>query len=249
MLKFALMALSPFVLSLFLKDIIMKKIALLALCATMLFACKNGNSDKPAVKEEQPKEEKVVTMKSEEPVLEIKTNMGTIKVRLYKETPLHRDNFFKLATTGFYNGTLFHRVIPGFMIQAGDPLSKDPDAVAKYGTGGPGYNVPAEFRSEFKHKKGALAAARKGDAANPNRESSGSQFYIVQDAAACAQLDGAYTVFGETIEGLEIIDKIAAVPTGAAKKDLPNSPVIIESITVVESETPAEQPQTVENAQ
>ncbi len=227
----------------------MKKIALLALCATMLFACKNGNSDKPAVKEEQPKEEKVVTMKSEEPVLEIKTNMGTIKVQLYKETPMHRDNFFKLATTGFYNGTLFHRVIPGFMIQAGDPLSKDPNAVAKYGTGGPGYNVPAEFRPELKHKKGALAAARKGDAANPNRESSGSQFYIVQDAAACAQLDGAYTVFGETIEGLEIIDKIAAVPTGAAKRDLPNSPVVIESITVVESVTPAEQPQTVENAQ
>lgn len=227
----------------------MKKIALFALCATVLFACKNGSSDKPAVKEEQPKEEKVVTMKSEEPVLEIKTNMGTIKVQLYKETPMHRDNFFKLATTGFYNGTLFHRVIPGFMIQAGDPLSKDPNAVAKYGTGGPGYNVPAEFRPELKHKKGALAAARKGDAANPNRESSGSQFYIVQDAAACAQLDGAYTVFGETIEGLEIIDKIAAVPTGAAKRDLPNSPVVIESITVVESETPAEQPQTVENAQ
>jgi cyclophilin family peptidyl-prolyl cis-trans isomerase len=181
-------------------------------------------------------------MKSEEPVLEIKTNMGTIKVKLYKETPLHRDNFFKLATTGFYNGLLFHRVIPGFMIQAGDPLSKDPAQVKKYGTGGPGYNVPAEILPELKHKKGALAAARKGDAANPNRESSGSQFYIVQDAQACAQLDGAYTVFGETLEGLEVIDKIAAVPTGAAKKDLPNTPVVIESVTVVDVpvEVPAE---------
>ena len=124
----------------------MKKIALFALCATLLFACKNGSSDKPAVKEEQPKEEKVAVMKSEEPILEIKTNLGTMKVKLYKETPLHRDNFFKLATQKFYDGTQFHRVIPGFMIQAGDPLSKDPNAVAKYGTGGPGYNVPAEFR-------------------------------------------------------------------------------------------------------
>ena len=226
----------------------MKKSLLMAVCAIALFACKNGSSDKPAVKEEQPKKENVVVMKSEEPVLEIKTNMGTMKVKLYKDTPLHRDNFFKLATTNFYNGTQFHRVIKGFMIQAGDPLSKDPNAVAKYGTGGPGYNVPAEILPELKHKKGALAAARKGDAANPNRESSGSQFYIVQDADACAQLDGAYTVFGETIEGFDVIDKIAAVPTGAAKRDLPNTPVIIESITVVDTpaeapvETPAETP-------
>jgi cyclophilin family peptidyl-prolyl cis-trans isomerase len=220
----------------------MKKTILMAACAIALFACKNNSSEKPAVVEEQPKKENVVEMKSEEPVLEIKTNMGTIKVKLYKETPLHRDNFFKLATTGFYNGLLFHRVIPGFMIQAGDPLSKDPAQVKKYGTGGPGYNVPAEILPELKHKKGALAAARKGDAANPNRESSGSQFYIVQDAEACAQLDGAYTVFGETLEGLEVIDKIAAVPTGAAKKDLPNTPVVIESITVVDVpvEAPAE---------
>ena len=122
----------------------MKKIALFALCASVLFACKNGNSDKPAVKEEQPKEENVVKMKSEEPVFEIKTNLGTIKVKLYKETPLHRDNFFKLATQKFYDGIQFHRVINGFMIQTGDPLSKDPNAVAKYGTGGPGYNVPAD---------------------------------------------------------------------------------------------------------
>ncbi|MBP3343183.1 MAG: peptidylprolyl isomerase [Bacteroidales bacterium] len=188
-------------------------------------------------------------MKSEEPVFEIKTNLGTIKVKLYKETPLHRDNFFKLATQKFYDGIQFHRVINGFMIQTGDPLSKDPNAVAKYGTGGPGYNVPAEFRPELKHKKGALAAARKGDAANPNRESSGSQFYIVQDEKACAQLDGAYTVFGETIEGLDIIDKIASVPTGAVKRDLPNTPVIIESITEIEPEAPVAQPQATENAQ
>ena len=227
----------------------MKKSLLMAVCAVALFACKNRSSEKPAVIEEQPKAENVVVMKSEEPVMEIKTNMGTIKIKLYKETPLHRDNFFKLATTGFYNGVQFHRVIPGFMIQAGDPLSKDPAQVQKYGTGGPGYNVPAEILPDFKHKKGALAAARKGDAANPNRESSGSQFYLVQDEGACAQLDGAYTVFGETIEGLDVIDKIAAVPTGAAKRDLPNTPVVIESITVVDTETPAEQPQATENAQ
>ena len=127
----------------------MKKTILMAACAIALFACKNNSSEKPAVVEEQPKKENVVEMKSEEPVLEIKTNMGTIKVKLYKETPLHRDNFFKLATTGFYNGLLFHRVIPGFMIQAGDPLSKDPAQVKKYGTGGPGYNVPAEILPEL----------------------------------------------------------------------------------------------------
>ena len=212
------------------------KITLLLVCAVALFACKNNSSDKPAVKEEQKETKTVAKMKSEEPIFEIQTNLGSIKIKLYKETPLHRDNFFKLATQGFYDGIQFHRVINGFMIQAGDPLSKDPAQIAKYGTGGPGYTVPAEILPQFRHKKGALAAARKGDTANPNRESSGSQFYIVQDEAACAQLDGAYTVFGETIEGIELIDKIASVPTGAQKRDLPNEPVTIISITDITPE-------------
>src|SRR5574344_832694 len=99
------------------------------------------------------------------------------------------------------------------MIQGGDPLTKDTLNVDRYGTGGPGYTIPAEFIAAHKHKKGALAAARKGDVANPQRESSGSQFYIVENPQSCAQLDGQYTVFGETIEGLDVIDKIAATPT------------------------------------
>lgn len=212
------------------------KILLLALCASLLFACKNSSSEKPAVKE-QPANEIVEKVRAEEPVFEIKTNLGTIKVKLYKETPLHRDNFVKLVDQKFFDGILFHRVISGFMIQAGDPLSKDPSQVAKYGTGGPGYTIPAEILPQFTHKKGALAAARKGDKANPNRESSGSQFYIVHNPEACASLDGQYTIFGETIEGLDVVDNIAAVATGAAKRDLPNEPVTIISIREIEPET------------
>ncbi len=164
----------------------------------------------------------------EEPVFDIVTNLGTIKVRLYKNTPKHRDNFEKLALTGYFNNMLFHRVINGFMIQTGDPYSKDKSAEAqqKIGQGGPGYTIPAEFVPEYKHKKGALAAARRGDVANPLKESSGSQFYLVQDERACAQLDGEYTVFGETLEGLDIIDRIAAVATDAMDKPVGDVKII-----------------------
>ena len=178
------------------------------------------------------KMEKTISELSEEPVLDIITNLGTMTVKLYSGTPKHRDNFVKLALSGFYNGVLFHRVINGFMIQAGDPLSKDEAQKASWGTGGPGYTVPAEFVPEYRHKKGALAAARRGDAANPYKESSGSQFYIVQDERACAQLDGAYTVFGEVIEGLPVIDKIASVQTDV--RDRPVNPVKIVTIKVHE---------------
>ena len=206
-----------------------------------LVACKNGGEkaakeQQPAVMEEQSaaQERKFV----EEPVFDINTNMGTITVKLYAQTPLHRDNFVKLVYDNFYDGILFHRVINGFMIQAGDPLTKDPNAAARYGTGGPGYTIPAEIIPELKHKKGALAAARKGDAANPNRESSGSQFYIVQDEKTCAQLDGAYTVFGETIDGFDVIDKIAAVQTG--QRDLPVTPVkIVDIVEVIQDDAAA----------
>ena len=183
-------------------------------------------------KEDSLKMEKTISELSEEPVLDIITNLGTMTVKLYSGTPKHRDNFVKLALSGFYNGVLFHRVINGFMIQAGDPLSKDGAQKAAWGTGGPGYTVPAEFVPEYRHKKGALAAARRGDAANPYKESSGSQFYIVQDERACAQLDGAYTVFGEVIEGLPVIDKIASVQTDG--RDCPLNPVKIVTIKVHE---------------
>ena len=109
----------------------------------------------------------------------IKTTEGDITVRLYDETPRHRDNFLKLAQEGYYNGTLFHRVIKNFMIQGGDPNSKGAPAGVQLGTGGPGYTIPAEIQSQFIHKRGALAAARQGDEVNPERASSGSQFYIV----------------------------------------------------------------------
>ena len=168
---------------------------------------------------------------AEEPVFDIITTMGTIRIKLYSDTPKHKANFAKLALEGFYDGILFHRIINGFMIQTGDPLTKDPANKSMYGTGGPGYNVPAEFVPAHKHIKGALAAARRGDAANPLKESSGSQFYIVQDPRTCAQLDGAYTVFGETIEGLDVIDKIARVDTDP--RDCPISPVKIVKIELV----------------
>lgn len=112
--------------------------------------------------------------------VKISTTLGDITVRLYDETPLHRDNFLKLASEGYFNGTLFHRVIKDFMVQGGDPDSKGAPAGKSLGTGGPGYNVPAEIQpATLFHKRGALSAARLGDEVNPTKESSGSQFYIV----------------------------------------------------------------------
>lgn len=183
------------------------------------------------VQQAQKTAERIAAM-PEEPVFNILTNFGEIKVKLYADTPKHRENFAKLAFDGFYDGVMFHRIINGFMIQAGDPLSKDDAQKAKWGTGGPGYTVPAEILPEHTHKKGALAAARRGDRANPLRESSGSQFYLVQDAAACSALDGQYTVFGETVSGLDVIDKIAAVQTDDS--DCPVQPVRIITVKLVE---------------
>lgn len=185
-----------------------------------------------AVQAEQKLSEKIASL-PEEPVFDIITTMGVIKVKLYAKTPKHRENFERLALSKFYDGILFHRVINGFMIQTGDPLTKDPEAPASsYGTGGPGYNVSAEFVPEYSHLKGALAAARRGDAANPLKESSGSQFYIVQDPLACSHLDGEYTIFGQTIEGFDVIDAIAAVETDG--RDRPLQDVKIVTIKLAE---------------
>lgn len=179
----------------------------------------------------------------------ITTSLGDMLVELYDETPLHRDNFIKLVTNNFYEGSLFHRVIPNFMIQGGDPDSKGAKPGIQLGNGGPGYTVPAEFVDELFHKKGVLAAARLGDAVNPNKESSGSQFYIVQgqvyseekllsfslrsgkkyseeqiksytNVGGTPHLDGGYTVFGEVVKGLEVIKAIANV-----KRDENNRPL------------------------
>ena len=165
---------------------------------------------------------------NEEPEFEVVTSHGTMKLKLYSKTPQHRDNFVKLAKEGYYDGMRFHRVIEGFMIQGGDPYSRDTAMINSWGTGGPNYTVPAEFVSEYRHKKGAIAAARKGDMANPRKASSGSQFYIVQDEYGCSHLDGQYTVFGEVVEGLDVIDRIAAVPTD--RYDRPHEDVMIVSI-------------------
>ena len=118
--------------------------------------------------------------KSNETIVLINTSLGNIKVKLYNETPKHKDNFISLVTSKYYNGMLFHRVIKDFMLQTGDPNSKNATKDARLGTGGPGYTIPSEFNAAFIHKKGALAAARQGDEVNPNKASSGSQFYIVQ---------------------------------------------------------------------
>ncbi len=240
-------------------------------------------------------------VKTSSKVALISTKYGDIQVLLYNKTPLHRDNFIKLIKQGFYDSLLFHRVINNFMIQGGDPVSKNAKKNQTLGNGGPGYTIPAEFDTSFIHKKGALAAAREGDNINPEKRSSGSQFYIVQgttytdaqidqmeqrinlqakqnyvrnyisktpkikskldslqknrnrkeiseliseieqtqkkniDSASnfkysikqreiyktlggTPHLDGAYTVFGEVIKGLDIIDSIAKVKTGKANR-------------------------------
>jgi cyclophilin family peptidyl-prolyl cis-trans isomerase len=154
--------------------------------------------------------------------------MGTIRVKLYKDTPKHRDNFTKLALSHFYDDVLFHRVIDGFIIQGGDPFTRDTSRVEEWGEGGPGYTIDAEIVPKHRHQRGALAAARRGNLANPMKESSGSQFYLVQDSTNCKHLNGEYTVFGETIGGLNVIDRIARVQTD--RLDRPVRPVVIRRI-------------------
>jgi cyclophilin family peptidyl-prolyl cis-trans isomerase len=144
----------------------------------------------------------------EDYLVRISTSYGDIVLLLYNQTPLHKKNFIDLAEKHFYDGTMFHRVILDFMIQGGDPNSKD-SITTNDGMGGPGYTIPAEFNPKLKHDKGALAAARMGDEMNPERASSGSQFYIVQNKKGTPFLDNNYTVFGQTITGFEVIDKIA----------------------------------------
>lgn len=172
--------------------------------------------------------------------VKIETSFGDMVVKLYNETPRHRDNFLNLVKEGTYNDLLFHRVINNFMIQGGDPNSKDAKPGQMLGDGGLDYTIPAEIVPGFYHKKGALAAARQGDDVNPQRESSSCQFYLVQGnvwtlerlkqmevrmgkqfneeqvkiystVGGTPWLDGEYTVFGEIVEGLDVVDKIAAL--------------------------------------
>ena len=181
--------------------------------------------------------------------VKIETDSGTIVVRLYDSTPLHRDNFVKLVKEGFYDGLLFHRVIENFMIQGGDPKSKDAAPGVPLGEGGLGYTIPAEFDSTLFHKKGALAMAREGDNVNPEKASSSTQFYLVEGKPLTDEeldqmeerfkitipenhrevyrtlggtpfLDMKYTVFGEVESGLDVIDKIAHAPKDSRNRPL-----------------------------
>lgn len=158
----------------------------------------------------------------------LETTLGDIVIALNDSAaPKHSANFRKLAKEGFYEGTTFHRVIPGFMIQGGDPNSKDDDR-SNDGMGGPPYKIDAEIG--LSHKRGVIAAARQGDAVNPLRQSSGSQFYIT--VAEAKFLDGQYSVFGKVIKGLDVVDKIVAVPRDP--RDNPIEKVVIKKVTVVE---------------
>jgi peptidyl-prolyl cis-trans isomerase B (cyclophilin B) len=191
--------------------------------------------------------------------VKITTDSGVIIVRLYDKTPLHRDNFIKLANDHFFDSLLFHRVISQFMIQGGDPQSKYAQPGQMLGSGDIGYTIPAEFDTSFIHKKGALAAARMPDQMNPTKASSGCQFYIVQGKTwtdadlnnmemqrgtkySPAQrniyktlggtpfLDMGYTIFGEVESGLEVIDKIASVQKGQGDRPVGNVRMYIEVI-------------------
>jgi len=196
-----------------------------------------------------------VTRKDRKKDVLLQTSYGDIIVRLSDSTPLHRDNFIKLTKVGFYDSVLFHRVIKNFMIQAGDPDSKNAPAGKPLGSGGPGYRIPAEFKQSLFHKKGVIAAARDN---NPEKASSASQFYITQGRihtdgsldtietdrlkrkipaplrevyktiGGVPHLDQNYTVFGEVVKGIEVVDRIASVQTSKGPdRDRPVENVVI----------------------
>lgn len=194
-------------------------------------------------------------------IIEFSTKFGNMDVLLYDATPKHQENFIKLVKEGYFENQLFHRVINNFMIQGGDPNSIGAPMGEMLGMGGPGYTVPAEIRDYLYHKKGAIAAARKGDMVNPEQSSSGSQFYIVQGQVFSKEqleafvkmekhkefstqeiedyttiggtphLDDAYTVFGEVINGLDIIDRIASTPVDEYNRPLED---VVYKIRVVD---------------
>lgn len=200
----------------------------------------------------------ISTLSSQTVKIVIRTEYGDIQAILYDKTPLHRDNFVKLIKSGYYDSLLFHRVIANFMIQGGDPQSKNAKPGQMLGNGGPGYTIPFEYVPEYFHKRGAIAAARMSDNVNPKRESSGSQFYIVQGRkftmdelnmleqrgfkftdeqkqiystiGGSPHLDGQYTVFGEVISGMDVVDKIASLPTDRNNRPLQDVKFTIEIV-------------------
>ncbi len=241
--------------------------------AVALFSCSDGgagtsSSDSPSDQPEASATRSAnavsdtsnpASAASGDAVVLIETDYGNIKVKLYDSTPKHKENFLKLTREGYYAGTLFHRVIPGFMIQGGDPDSKNAPSGQALGMGGPGYTIDAEIGA--KHFRGALAAARTGGPTNPEKRSSGSQFYIVQNGpvppaqmdqiiqqkgtqytpeeidyylkvGGTPFLDDDYTVFGQVLEGMDAVDKIANVLKD--NRDRPVEDIRIKKVTQIQ---------------
>ncbi len=220
-----------------------KNVVFILVLMLALQSCGQGQTGEEQTREQSQE------VKEDRAKVAIETPYGEIIIELFNETPLHRDNFLRLAEDGVYDETLFHRVINAFMIQGGDPDSKNAQPGLQLGMGSPGYTIPAEFVEGKYHVKGAVAAARQGDQVNPEKESSGSQFYIVQGRVfnhdeldileqrsgrpltdeqkriyttigGTPHLDGEYTVFGRVIEGLEVVDKIAATETDRSNRPI-----------------------------
>lgn len=236
-------------------------VLIILLSALLMLACSQASQADTATTGSDNQEQKNPTKKKKPAQMTkvlLKTSMGDIVIALYDETPLHKENFIKLVNDKYYDGVLFHRIIQNFMIQTGDPESKTAKPGQMLGNGGPGYTIPAEFVPGLYHKRGAVAAARMGDNVNPKKESSGSQFYIVDgrvfstndlnrviqmtgktysmdqikdytSIGGAPHLDGDYTVFGEVVSGMEIVDKIAA-----QQKDGRDRP--LEDIKIISAE-------------
>lgn len=211
---------------------LMSKRILLLLCSSLflLQACTKEKTPDPTP-EPEVKTEKII---------EIKTEFGNMYMWLYKETPLHRDNFLKLAQEGFYNGTTFHRIIQNFMIQGGDPNTKDADP-NNDGMGGPGYTIPAEFVDSLKNVRGAVATARTD---NPQKASSGSQFYI--NLKHNTNLDNNYTVLGYIMKGMEVADEIVVQPKNASDRPITNITMEVNVLEKTKAEILEEYGYTVE---
>jgi cyclophilin family peptidyl-prolyl cis-trans isomerase len=197
----------------------MKYFLAICLSATLLFGCSKEDT-------KTTNTNNGIDTTTKEKIIEIKTSFGSMYMWLYKETPLHRANFLALADTNFFDNTTFHRCVTNFVIQGGDPNSKDADPTND-GSGGPGFTIPAEIDSSNKkllHTYGAIGAARLGDAQNPTKASSGSQFYIVLPTAGTAFLNGNYTVFGRIIKGMDVAAVIVKQPKNA-NNNRPNTDI------------------------
>ncbi len=202
----------------------MKHIFIIAIISFSIMACKKGGT----IEVQPPPNTPVAT----EDIIEVNTSFGPMYIWLYKQTPLHRKNFLALADSGYFNNSTFHRIIKDFVIQGGDPNSKDADSTND-GTGGPSYTIPAEFKSTIKHVYGAVGAARNN---NPQKASNGSQFYIVTNKAGTPTLNNNYTVFGRVIGGLDTAYTISTQPKNAQDRPFNNITMQVKVIKLTAAE-------------